>query len=34
VLLTGLGHQTKRNMGGHKQSWHEATVAKELLRGL
>lgn len=32
VLLTGLGHQNYRNMGGKKQPWDERVVAKQLLK--
>jgi UDP-N-acetylmuramoyl-L-alanyl-D-glutamate--2,6-diaminopimelate ligase len=32
VLLTGIGHQTSRNMGGHKESWDERAIAHELLK--
>ncbi len=31
VLLTGIGHQSYRNMGGHKEPWDERKVARELL---
>lgn len=31
VLLTGLGHQDYRNMGGRKEPWDEREVARELL---
>ena len=31
VLLTGIGHQDYRNMGGRKEPWDERDVAKELL---
>jgi UDP-N-acetylmuramoyl-L-alanyl-D-glutamate--2,6-diaminopimelate ligase len=31
VLLTGIGHQDYRNMGGKKLPWDERKVAKELL---
>ncbi|MBI2589029.1 UDP-N-acetylmuramoyl-L-alanyl-D-glutamate--2,6-diaminopimelate ligase [Candidatus Saccharibacteria bacterium] len=34
VLLTGIGHQTTRNMGGHEEPWNEHEVAKELLSQL
>ncbi len=34
VLLTGIGHQSYRNMGGHKESWDERQVASVLLREL
>jgi UDP-N-acetylmuramoyl-L-alanyl-D-glutamate--2,6-diaminopimelate ligase len=32
VLLTGLGHQKYRNMGGEKQPWDEREVARELIQ--
>ncbi len=32
VLLTGIGHQDYRNMGGHKEPWDEREVARELLK--
>lgn len=32
VVITGIGHQTTRNMGGRKQKWSDIEVAKELLR--
>lgn len=31
VLLTGIGHQNYRNMGGKKLPWDERQVARELL---
>lgn len=31
VLLTGIGHQDYRNMGGKKMPWDEREVARELL---
>ncbi len=31
VLLTGIGHQTTRNMGGHKEPWDERAIAQQLL---
>lgn len=34
VLLTGIGHQSYRNMGGHKEPWDERKVARELLVNL
>lgn len=30
VLVTGLGHQTTRNMGGHDEPWNDAEVIKKL----
>lgn len=32
VVITGIGHQTTRNMGGKKQKWSDIEVTKELLR--
>lgn len=32
VLLTGIGHQSYRNMGGHKEPWDERQVAREILK--
>lgn len=32
VLLTGIGHQNSRNMGGIEQPWAERTIAEKLLR--
>lgn len=32
VLLTGIGHETVRNMGGKEIPWDEREVARELLR--
>ncbi len=32
VILTGIGHQDSRNMGGKLIAWDEREVAKELLR--
>lgn len=32
VLLTGIGHQDYRNMGGKKLPWDERKIAKELLK--
>lgn len=31
VLLTGIGHETTRNMGGKEQPWNEIEIAKTLL---
>jgi len=31
VLLTGIGHQTSRNMGGQEEPWNELEIAKKLL---
>ncbi len=31
VLLTGIGHQNSRNMGGIEEPWDERAVAKKLL---
>ena len=32
VLLTGIGHETSRNMGGREEPWNEIAIAKKLLR--
>lgn len=32
VLLTGIGHQTTRNMGGREEPWNEIAIARELLK--
>lgn len=32
VLLTGIGHQNYRAMGGKKEAWDEVEVAREILR--
>lgn len=32
VLLTGIGHQTTRNMGGKEEPWNEIEIAKKLLK--
>jgi UDP-N-acetylmuramoyl-L-alanyl-D-glutamate--2,6-diaminopimelate ligase len=32
VLLTGIGHQTTRNMGGKELPWNEIEIAKSLLK--
>ena len=34
ILLTGIGHQDYRNMGGKKMPWDEREVARELLKKL
>lgn len=31
VLLTGIGHQTTRNMGGKEELWNEIEIARDLL---
>lgn len=31
VLLTGIGHQDYRNMGGHKMPWDERQIARQIL---
>lgn len=31
VLLTGIGHQTSRNMGGKEEPWNELDIAQNLL---
>jgi UDP-N-acetylmuramoyl-L-alanyl-D-glutamate--2,6-diaminopimelate ligase len=32
VLLTGIGHQTTRNMGGKEEAWNEIDIAQKLLK--
>ena len=32
VLITGLGHQTTRNMGGHKQPWDEKNIILNFIK--
>ncbi len=32
VLITGLGHQNSRNMGGQDEAWNDQQVVKELLK--
>ncbi len=32
VLLTGIGHENYRNMGGKKEPWDERDIARKLLR--
>lgn len=32
VLLTGIGHQTTRNMGGKEIAWNEIELAQDLLK--
>jgi len=32
VLLTGIGHQTTRNMGGKEEAWNEIAIAQKLLK--
>ncbi len=34
VLLTGIGHQDYRNMGGHKEPWDERDIARQELKTL
>lgn len=34
ILLTGIGHENYRNMGGKKVAWDEREVARELLKEL
>jgi UDP-N-acetylmuramoyl-L-alanyl-D-glutamate--2,6-diaminopimelate ligase len=34
VLLTGIGHQTTRNMGGKQEPWNEIEIAKKLLKNI
>jgi len=31
VLLTGIGHETTRNMGGKEEPWNEIQIVKDLL---
>jgi UDP-N-acetylmuramoyl-L-alanyl-D-glutamate--2,6-diaminopimelate ligase len=33
VVITGMGHETVRNVGGQKLPWNDAEVAREVLRG-
>ncbi|HSE60926.1 MAG TPA: UDP-N-acetylmuramoyl-L-alanyl-D-glutamate--2,6-diaminopimelate ligase [Candidatus Saccharimonadales bacterium] len=32
VVITGMGHETVRNVGGQKLPWNDAEVAREVLR--
>lgn len=32
VLLTGIGHETTRNMGGKEEAWNEIAIAQKLLK--
>lgn len=32
VLLTGMGHQTTRNMGGREEPWNEIAIAQKLVK--
>lgn len=32
VLLTGIGHQTTRNMGGKEEDWNEIELAQKLVK--
>ena len=32
VLLTGIGHETTRNMGGQEEPWNEIEIAQNLLK--
>lgn len=34
VLLTGIGHENQRNMGGQLQPWDERDIARNLLKDL
>ena len=34
VVITGIGHQKSRNMGGKKIPWDERQIVKELIREL
>jgi UDP-N-acetylmuramoyl-L-alanyl-D-glutamate--2,6-diaminopimelate ligase len=34
VIITGLGHENYRNMGGQKMPWDDRDVARELLKEL
>jgi len=31
VLITGLGHETTRNMGGKQVSWSDKEIAEKIL---
>jgi UDP-N-acetylmuramoyl-L-alanyl-D-glutamate--2,6-diaminopimelate ligase len=33
VVITGMGHETVRNVAGQKLPWNDAEVAREVLRG-
>jgi UDP-N-acetylmuramoyl-L-alanyl-D-glutamate--2,6-diaminopimelate ligase len=32
VILTGIGHQTSRNMGGKEVAWNEIEIAQKILK--
>jgi UDP-N-acetylmuramoyl-L-alanyl-D-glutamate--2,6-diaminopimelate ligase len=32
VILTGIGHETTRNMGGKEETWNEIEIAQRLLK--
>jgi UDP-N-acetylmuramyl-tripeptide synthetase len=32
VLITGMGHQTTRNMGGQEEPWNEIEIVRKLLK--
>ncbi|MBI4034611.1 UDP-N-acetylmuramoyl-L-alanyl-D-glutamate--2,6-diaminopimelate ligase [Candidatus Saccharibacteria bacterium] len=32
VLITGIGHQSTRNMGGREEAWDEVSIVRELLK--
>jgi UDP-N-acetylmuramoyl-L-alanyl-D-glutamate--2,6-diaminopimelate ligase len=32
ILLTGIGHETTRNMGGKEVPWNEIEIAQKLLK--
>ncbi len=32
VVITGIGHQSTRNMGGKKEKWSDIEVVKKLLK--
>jgi UDP-N-acetylmuramoyl-L-alanyl-D-glutamate--2,6-diaminopimelate ligase len=34
VVITGMGHETARNMGGTKEQWSDPAVAREILADL
>jgi UDP-N-acetylmuramoyl-L-alanyl-D-glutamate--2,6-diaminopimelate ligase len=34
IALTGMGHETARNMGGSKESWNDPAVVREVLAEL
>jgi UDP-N-acetylmuramoyl-L-alanyl-D-glutamate--2,6-diaminopimelate ligase len=34
VVITGMGHETERNMGGVKEPWSDPEVARQILAEL